>query len=387
MRPVLRVLAASACCVLAACATPPGPRAVVPEVLFDDALFGPPTEPVGAERIFALSADMRDYVQTAMAPLVRKHGAQGALVEALYGKGQLKLEYESAVTRNAAEAFEARSGNCLSLVIMTAAFARELGLQVRYQSAYLEETWTRRGDLLLKSGHVNITLGQRIGDYTASPLQLSLTIDFLPPEELRNLRTIEIRESLVAAMFMNNRAVEALVRGRLDDAYAWAREAVRADPWFLAAQNTLGVVYLRRGALAQAGAAFEHVLAADPKHTRALANQAEVASRSGRDDEAARLRARLAQLEPEPPLHFFNLGMAAMQREDFSAARDLFAKEVARGDATADVHFWLGVAHYRLGDVDRAAREMSRAAEASASRSERDLYSAKLDWLRAHHAR
>ena len=387
MRRFLGTLAALAVLALAACATPPGPHATVPVELFDDTLFGPPTEPVGADRIFALSADMRRYMQTDMAPLVRRLGAQGALVEALYGNGQLKLEYESAVTRSAAEAFEARSGNCLSLVIMTAAFARELGLQVRYQSAYLEESWSRRGSLLLKSGHVNISLGQRIGDHTASAIQYSTTIDFLPPDELRTLKTVEIRESLVVAMFMNNRSVEALVQGRLDDAYAWAREAVRADPWFLAAQNTLGVVYLRRGALARAGAAFEHVLAADPGHTRALANLAEVASRAGRADEAARLRTRLAQLEPEPPLHYFSLGMAAMQREDFRAARDLLAQEAARGDAAADVHFWLGVAHFRLGDIERAPRELSRAAEASASRSERDLYSAKLDWLRAHHAR
>jgi tetratricopeptide (TPR) repeat protein len=387
MRPVLGTLVAAAVLALAACATPPGQHATVPVELFDDALFGPPTEPVGADRLFALSTEMHRYVQTDMAPLVRKHGAQGALVEALYRNGQLKLEYESTVTRSAAEAFEARSGNCLSLVIMTAAFARELGLQVRYQSAYLEESWSRRGSLLMKSGHVNISLGQRIGDHTASPIQYSTTIDFLPPDELRTLKTVEIRESLVVAMFMNNRSVEALVQGRLDDAYAWAREAVRADPWFLAAQNTLGVVYLRRGALALAGAAFERVLAADPGHTRALANLAEAASRAGRDDEAARLRARLAQLEPEPPLHFFNLGMAAMQREDFRAARDLFAKEAARGDATADVRYWLGAAHYRLGDIERATRELSLAAAASASRSERDLYSAKADWLRAQRAR
>jgi len=36
---------------------------------------------------------------------------------------------------------------------------------------------------------------------------------------------------------------------------------------------------------------------------------------------------------------------------------------------------------------DRATRELSLTAEASASRSERDLYSAKLDWLRARQAR
>ena len=393
MRSVLVTLVAAAGLALAACATPPGQRLPAPETLFTDELFDAPTEVVGADRIFALSADMRRYAQTEMTPLIRKHGPQGALVEALYRNGYLKLEYESTVTRSAAEAFEARAGNCLSLVIMTAAFARELGLQVSYRSAYLEQTWSRKWDFLILNGHVNVTLAQRsvlarqTSGFGAHWSPYDVTIDFLPQEDLRSLKTIEIPESLVVAMFMNNRSVEALVQGRLDDAYAWAREAVRADPSVLAAQNTLGVVYLRRGALEQAGAVFAHVLAADPKDTRALANLAEVASREGRGDEAARLRARLAQFEPEPPLHFFNLGMAAMQRDDFRAARDLFAKEAARRDASADAHYWLGVAHYRLGDIDRAARELSLAAEASPSRSERDLYSAKRDWLRANHAR
>jgi hypothetical protein len=46
------------------------------------------------------------------------------LFDALYGNGRLRLDYDSAMTRNATEAFAARSGNCLSLVLMTAAFAR-----------------------------------------------------------------------------------------------------------------------------------------------------------------------------------------------------------------------------------------------------------------------
>ncbi len=49
-------------------------------------------------------------------------------------------------------------------LIMTAAFAKELGLQVTYQSAYLEETWGRSGDLLVRSGHVNVTLDRKMGD-------------------------------------------------------------------------------------------------------------------------------------------------------------------------------------------------------------------------------
>ncbi len=42
----------------------------------------------------------------------------------------------------------------------------------------------------------------------------SLTIDFLPAESLRGLRSRDIQEDTIVAMYMNNKAVEALVEGR-----------------------------------------------------------------------------------------------------------------------------------------------------------------------------
>jgi hypothetical protein len=70
-----------------------------------------------------------------------------ALFEALYQRDQLQLEYDSAITRTAAEAFAARQGNCLSLVIMTAALAHELRIPVVFQSVPTVDTWSRSGDL------------------------------------------------------------------------------------------------------------------------------------------------------------------------------------------------------------------------------------------------
>jgi tetratricopeptide (TPR) repeat protein len=366
---------------LAACASGPEPLPAAPTELFADHLFGAPSEPVRASDIFAVSEPMRRYLRAELVRPERSANIQNALVEALY-RGKLKLEYETAITRNAAQAFDMRAGNCLSLVIMTAALAKELGLQVRYQSAYLEENWSLKGNLLLRSGHVNITLGRPLVDYGVTPFPHELTIDFLPRDEIAGLKTRDIPESLVVAMYMNNRAVEALVDGRIDDAYAWSRASIVQNPGFLAAQNTLGVIYLRRDASAEAAAAFEHVLAREPDHTRALANLAEVRTRQGRTAEAERLWQQLARIESEPPLHYYRLGLAAMRREDYRAARDYFAREAARTDPPAELHYWLGMAHYRLGDVDQAATELARAAKASVNRSDRDLYSAKLAWLR-----
>jgi Flp pilus assembly protein TadD len=378
LAPIL--LAAS--CLLAGCATSPAPAG--PEALLADPLFAPPSEPVRTDDLFAMSDAMRRYLAVDIADQVRIEGKQVGLMEALRSQAQLKLEYDAARTKKAAATFDTRTGNCLSLVIMTAAFAKELRLPVSYRSAYLEESWSRSGNLLISTGHVNITVGRRILDAKTQRDLSPITIDFLPPEEISGLRSRDIDEATVIAMYANNRAAEALAEGRLDDAYAWAAESVRRDPGFDGAFNTLGVVYLRHGNLDQAARVFERVLAGAPKDTRALANLAETYSRQGRSVDAGTTRKRLAAIEPYPPFHFFNLGMAAMRQEDFRAARELFAREVARADSNHEFHFWLGVADWRLGDEAAARRHLSLAMDNSVTRSQHDLYAAKLAWLQAH---
>lgn len=369
------------CLGLAACAQLPAPPQSVE--LFQDQRFARPSERIDAADVLAVSDEMRHFLQHEIRPQLRQKGLQRGLMEALYKTGQLKLQYDSAMTRNAAQAFAARSGNCLSLVLMTSAFARELGLSVEYQSAYFEETWSRSGTFYLRSGHVNITLGQRFIDGGRLKEWSQMTVDFLPPEELTGLRTRVVPEKTVVAMYMNNRAAEALVEGRLDDAYWWSREAIVQDPAFLSTYNTLGVIYLRHGDAVQAERVFAQVLAREPGNTRAMFNLVLALNRQDRRTEAAQWQQRLAALEPEPPFHFFQLGLEAMQRQDFATARDWFAREVSRASYHHEFQYWLGLAHYRLGDMPLARKHLGLARDHSTTRGERDLYAAKLAWLQS----
>src|SRR5213592_1669215 len=141
---------------LAACAGAPSREQA--DALFNDRLFNPPSVRINAADVFALSADMRSYLDTDVARLVRLRGGQRGLFDALYDRAHLKLEYDAAITRNASEAFAARAGNCLSLVIMTAAFAKEMDFTIRYQNVFTDETWSRDGDFYLSIGHVNLSL-------------------------------------------------------------------------------------------------------------------------------------------------------------------------------------------------------------------------------------
>ena len=188
----MRWLVLLACTTLSACALQPAVQ-LNPEPLFDDAAFQPRSAPADTD-VFALNHAMRRFVDTEIGPQLRRRGRLEAFVDAIQNGERLKLKYDSSSTRTAAEAFDARAGNCISLVIMTAALAKELGLPVYYQQVFSEETWSRDGGILFRSGHVNLTLQRRLGDDDKwSDQDRRITIDFLPSEDVRGYRTRDHR--------------------------------------------------------------------------------------------------------------------------------------------------------------------------------------------------
>jgi tetratricopeptide (TPR) repeat protein len=368
---------------LANCATveKPAPSAK----FFNDHLFAPPTERIHRDDVFAVNDEMRRYLQNNMAELLSTKGRQYGLFDALYNKSQLKLEYDSVRTRNAQEAFAARSGNCLSLAIMTGALAKEMGLGVRFQRVFVEPDWTRMDGVYFASGHVNITLGKtpsyesfRYGEGNL------LTIDFYPMAKDARQHAYKVSEESIIAMYMNNRAAESLVAGEIDNAYWWAREAIRQDPNLIIAHNTLGVIYRHHNNLAEAEAVFTYLLAREPDDLLVMSNLAIVYKNQGRAEEAQNLLLKVAKMQPYPPFHFFDLGQVAMRDGNFRMARDLFAKEVARAGTQSEFHFWLASAYFNLGEIKNAQKHLMLANEFSANPKERALYSAKLERIKSY---
>jgi Flp pilus assembly protein TadD len=378
------VSASLAAALVAGCAGAPV-AADVPAGLFDDAHVAAPAAPVDPDDAFRLSPSMAAYLHDEILPRARRGDARRALVEALYQRGRLRLEYDASTTRNAAQAFEARAGNCLALVIMTGAFAKAMGLEVTYQEVDAEEAWSRAGGLYFLSGHVNLVLSRAVVDRQERRERAAdLTVDFLPPSEAASQRARPIAEKTVLAMYLNNRAAEAMLAGQLDAAYWRARDAIRIDPSYASAYNTLGVVYLRRHDAARADAALRAALARAPGDARAMANEAQALRDEGREGEARALEARLAAVEPFPPFHFFDQARAAFAAGRVAQARELLLREIARAPDYHEFHYWLALCDARLGDLDGARRELSAALEDADKRSDRDLYAAKLDRLEAH---
>jgi Flp pilus assembly protein TadD len=347
--------------------------------VFRDALFAPPTQAPDISALFTLTPAMKQHLAERIQQQVWRRGAQAALIDALYTQGDLRLEYDALQTRTAAEAFDARKGNCLSLVIMTAAFARELGLRVRYQEVLDRPAIEPNGELTFVIGHVNLALGNGLDVMRPGGVDTGwLVVDFLPGQDLRRQRTRELDERRIRAQFMNNRAAEELARGRVNDAYWWLRGAQAQDPDFANLYNTLGVVYRHRGALAESERALQVALALDPGNEHVLGNLAGV--------QLARGRPTAPRPAVAPAASRYAQARQALDENRVKQALLLLQGELGLTPRNPELHHLLAITQQRLGDGVRARHHLELAAEYSATGVQRQLYAGKLEWLKARAA-
>ena len=366
---------------LSGCATAPVPESA--SVLHDE-LFVPAPAKFDAQSLFHVSDAMRLYLSVEIANNLATKGPMRGLYDALYSDKQLKLEYDTAQTRTASETFLARSGNCLSLVIMTAAFAKELGLKVYFQGVATEENWLRRDNFYFLAGHVNVTIGrERKLALAANGAGKFLTIDFEPLAANVAQRSWQIKEATIVSMYMNNRAAETLAAGNVKAAYWWAREAVTQDPAFVPAQLNLAVIYRRAGHLDLAQTMLNNVLIRDPNNVSALSNLVALLSELNRPAELAHASARLKRLREYEPYHFFKLGVAAMQAKNFALARDMFKTETRTQPNNSEFQFNLALAYAGLGDQASAKQHMTIAVASASTLKEQGIYAAKLSRIQA----
>ena len=71
------------CLLLGACATPLADSAAAAPAFLADARFAPPSERVDAADVFALSPEMKRYLEVEIADKLRQKGMQKGLIDAL----------------------------------------------------------------------------------------------------------------------------------------------------------------------------------------------------------------------------------------------------------------------------------------------------------------
>lgn len=210
---------------------------------------------------------------------------------ALFDATRFTFDYDATLTYTAAEALAARRGNCIAFTNLFIALARARGFPVRAGTMTPRGIAEKRGDLVYVTNHV----------VAVYPRNARLTVfDF---NRTRNEASAPIRlldDFELAALYVNNRAVEALTRGEYDSAEARFTAALKLAPEFAGAAGNLGVLRRRRGDIPGALDAYRRALALEPHNPSILGNLAALYASLGLEREAT-AALRLADLSVATP--------------------------------------------------------------------------------------
>jgi hypothetical protein len=91
------------------------------------------------------------------------------LLDHIFPQDNIALSYKSNANVTAREAFHSATANCMSLIIMAYALAKQAGLAVDFQQVEIPEYRVKNGQCNLLTGHTNLLIktkgGQALVDH------------------------------------------------------------------------------------------------------------------------------------------------------------------------------------------------------------------------------
>ncbi len=359
---LLRALSIGGCfVVLAACAA--APRAPLPAQLpwqdqafdYDAALVS-----VGKRDLFqledALLTKLNDSSIQNSSAQYRLH----YLVSILFGPKAKDFPYSGGHSTVAAETWRRKTGDCLSLTVLSYSLANALGMSVQMQEVRVPVVFDRRGNVEFLNRHVNVLIRGAGEVYLIAGSMRSgdMIIDFEPQVASRR-EGMALSDDGILARFYNNVAAEYLAQGDLALAYAHFKAAVLADPGYSPSYSNLAQLYIRKSFLPSAERLLLHAIALDDDADIALRSLHQLLVSQGRESEAVKYTEILHARQEKDPYYWLGVGLDQLQRGNYRKAISALehAQELTRG--FQEVHRYLAIAYWRAGKPSQAKNQLS----------------------------
>jgi len=359
---LLKALSIADCfIVLAGCAAAP-PAPLPAHVLWQDQAFGYDAAlvSVGKRDLFQLDAGLLSKLHD---PRIQNSSAQYRLhhlESILFGPKAKDFPYSWGHSTIAAETWRRKSGDCLSLTVLSYSLAKALDMSVQMQEVRVPVVFDRRGNVEFLNRHVNVFI-RSVGDLylvAGSMRPGDVIIDFEPQVASRREGSA-LSEDGILARFYNNLAAEYLAQGDLTLAYAHFKAAVLADPGYSSSYSNLAQLYIRKGFLQSAEQLLLHTIALNDDADIALRSLHQLLVSQGRESEALKYREILQARQQKDPYYWLGVGLHHLEEGNYQKAVDALerAQDLTRG--FQEVHRYLAIAYWRAGNPIHAKNQLS----------------------------
>lgn len=328
-------------------------------------------------KFMALPDAVRQALDSHIKPIPRRSDQVKALHKLLYSGQGFNISYNNQRTKTAAEAFNTRSGNCLSLAALYIASARYLGFQAYFQLVEIPYQWMQRDNTTYYLGHVNALVVFGANRVTAEFLG-SFTA-----EEAAKFKSTQMSDTEALSRYYNNLGVEAMVRGENQKGLEYLTAAIETNRKYADAWVNLGVWYKGHKRMVEAEQSYLTAVKIQSNNTSALSNLLVLYQGQGRALLAAEVANKLNRHRLKNPYYLAGLAEKALREQQFPQAIVLLKKAIKKQD---DGRFYqlLGQAYFAVGQVGKAQTALEKSVALASSSQDELLRSEKLAALRSY---
>ena len=288
-------------------------------------------------------------------------------------------------TYNADLASTEQAGNCLSLAILTKAYASLVGLKVEFRKVNSAPVYSLDNGIISLSSHVqtHIHAPPQMNSNKFSFFFSKVIIDYFPSS--RGAIGGVVSDDDFVSMYYQNLAAKALMTNDFNMAYSLLAAALQLSSNNIVTLNTLAVLHKKAGKLDLAESIYRHILEQTEGSVSVLSNYVILLEKMNRNEVAAVYEDMYMEIEDDNPYRWHDLANEAYKKEKYSKALYLYKKSADMAPYLHENYFGQAKVYFQLGNNNKASKAMEKASDLAYTLADEKRYLAKLHTLQGHH--
>lgn len=326
------------------------------------------------EDIFGLDEDMKRFAEKAVSHAWNEDDRIYALLNAIVSPDQLGVKFDTSVTYTARETFDKRRANCLSFTIMLVSMLNYLGIKADYNEVEIPPVWN------LENNNTFV-LNQHVNAIVTIPVARRKVLDINMNEYSRYYPQRKIDEGRIEALFYNNRGIEFLLSGDIQQSFRYTRKAIELAPELPIVWTNLATLYRKQGIYRDAEVAIRIALELDPDNLIAIST----AERNYRDlhelELSRQFRRRAVAFRERNPYYRYSLARREVLAGDYTTALKNIDAAIRMNKFEHRFFFLQGVIYTALEEQNHADASFKKALQLASDPRQKERYRHKMDML------
>ncbi|RJE71244.1 hypothetical protein BGP78_20700 [Pseudoalteromonas sp. MSK9-3] len=349
-----------------------------PVSLFNHTLFNSQPTPQ-VKDIFNLPVTEQNkffaYHQNAL-----KQGVRQDRVISAYLESKLNSFSYDGATLSATQTLNQDQGNCISLAILTQAYANLIGIETSFREVASIPVYKMSGQTLLISNHFNTKLlaPTEKEEGWISAIRPGTVIDYFPAQDIYFVDTATVND--LTAKFYANHAADALLNKRFNESYSYIIQAfknIKDDPELI---NIAAILHRRAGDSETAKQLFEFALTHNLVSTNLLTSYAALAQENSNYTLVTKLENMTNQIA-KTPFDIISIAQKAIHKKQYTKAEKLLSELSNEYSYLPEPYFELAKLYYLKNELVQSKAYLSKALSKAEDQKKLGIYQAKLSTL------